>query len=256
LIVKQQLIAGRIYDNINHANESACNWCSNIIAHQVTRTTGKTPAELFTIEQPLLLKLPSGNFDISIWGNALVHKDHHLVFMGNFYSAPTCYIGLEVSVRAGFKTLEIYHDNRLVKSHIKLQGKGNWQTDKNDYPIGALKFLEKTPEKCLEEAKDIGEGTLEIVKTILLRRSKQRLRKVQAILRLEDKYGKTRLENACLKAFIYENFTYEGIRTCLEKNLENINPEIIPVTKAANNDNAYLRPASQYQSSMEAHYGR
>jgi transposase len=256
LIVKQQLIAGRVYDDINYANESALHWCSNIIAHKITRTTGKTPAELFTIEQPLLLKLPAGNFDISIWGNALVHKDHHLVFMGNFYSVPTCYIGLEVSIRAGFNTLDIYYDSKLIKSHIKLSGKGNWQTDKNDYPIGALKFLEKTPEKCLEEAKDIGEGTLEIVKTILLRRSKQRLRKVQAILRLEDKYGKDRLENACLKAFIYENFTYEGIRNCLEKNLENINPEIIPTTKAANDDNAYLRPASHYKSSMEAHYGR
>jgi len=102
----------------------------------------------------------------------------------------------------------------------------------------------------------MGEGTLEIIKVILSKRSKQRLRKAQAILRLEDKYGKDRLENACLKAFIYENFTYEGIRNCLEKNLENINPEIIPATKAANDDNAYLRPASHYQSSMEAHYGR
>jgi transposase len=37
LIVKQQLIAGRIYDNINHANEAAYNWCSNIIAHRITR---------------------------------------------------------------------------------------------------------------------------------------------------------------------------------------------------------------------------
>jgi transposase len=255
LIVKQQLIAGRIYDNINHANESARNWCSNIIAHKITRTTGKTPAELFTIEKPLLLKLPSGNFDISIWGNALVHKDHHLVFMGNFYSVPTCYIGLEVSIRAGFNTLDIYYDSKLIKSHIKLSGKGNWQTDKNDYPIGALKFLDKTPEKCLEEAKIIGEGTLEIVQTIFHKKSKQRLRKVQAILRLEDKYGKDRLEDACLKAFIYENYEYEAIRNCLEKNLENINPEEILITKPANNDNAYLRPASDYQSSMEAHYG-
>jgi transposase len=255
LIVKQQLIAGRIYDNINHANESSLNWCSNIIAHKITRTTGKTPAELFTIEQPLLLKLPPGNFDISIWGNALVHKDHHLVFTGNFYSIPTCYIGLEVSIRAGFNTLDIYYDNKLIKSHIKLSGKGNWQTDKNDYPVGALKFLDKTPAKCLEEAKNIGEGTLEIVQTIFHKKSKQRLRKVQAILRLEDKYGKDRLEDACLKAFIYENYEYEAIRNCLEKNLENINPEEILITKPANNDNAYLRPASDYQSSMEAHYG-
>lgn len=256
LITKQQLIAGRSYADINEANEHAKHWCRNIIAKKLTRTTGKTPEELFAEEQSKLLALPATEFDISEWMIAKVHRNHHIVCQGNFYSVPTNYIGLEVSVKVSLKTVEIYYENKIIKTHLKQEGKGQWSTDTNDYPESVLKFLNKTPEKCQSEADEIGEGTAEIIKLVLSKKSKQRLRKAQAILRLQEKYGKERLESACLKSFIYGAESYEQISNILAKNLEEKAPEAEPIIKyGANYNGAYLRPASSYQSSTEAHYG-
>ena len=253
-IVRQQLIAGRSYANINEANEAARRWCRDVICEQVTRTTGRTPKEMFLLEKPLLKKLPNGYFDIAYWQIYKVHKDHHIVCNGNFYSAPTAYIGLEVTVRIGLKTINIYYDNRLIKSHIKLEGRGNWQTDHNDYPQGVLKFLMKTKEKCLEEAKELGDAIAEVIAMVLDKESKRTLRKAQGILRLAEKYGKERLDNACLKAILYENYSYESISNCLKKNLEQTIEEAPPTALIANENNSYLRDHKQYASSTEAHY--
>jgi transposase len=46
-LVRQQLIAGRNYRDIHHANEQALLWCKDIIATVVTRSTGETPATRF-----------------------------------------------------------------------------------------------------------------------------------------------------------------------------------------------------------------
>ena len=245
-IVRQQLIAGRNYADIAAANQAAKTWCKDLIARQITRTTGKTPEELFAIEQQSLQPLPEGHFDIAEWQICKVHRDHHIVIYGNFYSIPTAYIDQEVSVRIGQKTIDVYLNNKLIKSNIKLAGKGNWQTDKNDYPQSALFFLNKTPEKCIEEARAIGDATAQIISNIVKKGSKQCLRKAQAILRLAEKYGKDRLESACLKAFYYENYSYESIVNCLNKNLENVEPESIREGVPANENNAYLRSASEY----------
>ena len=183
-----------------------------------------------------------------------MHKDHHIVCNGNFYSAPTAYIGLEVTVRIGLKTINIYYDNRLIKSHIKLEGRGNWQTDHNDYPQGVLKFLMKTKEKCLEEARELGNAIAEVIAIVLDKESKRTLRKAQGILRLAEKYGKERLDNACLKALLYENYSYESISNCLRKNLEQTIEEVPPTALIANENNSYLRDHKQYASYMEAHY--
>ena len=40
-IVKEQLIAGRSYIDINAANIEALKWCSNEISHRICSSTGK-----------------------------------------------------------------------------------------------------------------------------------------------------------------------------------------------------------------------
>jgi transposase len=247
LIVKQQLIAGMIYKDINEANTYAKDWCKNINAHQVTRTTGESPAAMFEREREFLLKLPSKVFDIAEWAEAKVHKDHHVVFRNNFYSLPTKYIGTEVWVKGGLRTIEIYQDNQLIKIHVRLEGKGKWQSDVNDYPESALRFLQNTPEKCLIDATAIGKATLEVINLILEHKSKQRLRKAQAILRLSAIFNAERLEKACLRACSYSNYSYESIKNILEKKLEEkALEEETPLIKSNSVNGDYLRPSSEY----------
>ncbi|WP_039454914.1 IS21 family transposase [Candidatus Jidaibacter acanthamoebae] len=257
LIVKQQLLAGRKYKDIEEANEKAKAWCRNIIANQVTRTTGKTPKEIYEKEEKAALKyLPKGVFDIPEWEKAKVHRDHHVVFRGNFYSVPTTYIGNEVWVRGGLRVVEIYCNHKIIKSHIREHEKGKWVTDVEDYPESVKKFIQKTPEKCLEEAESIGLNTLEVIKEVLSDISNQRLRKAQAILRLREHFSADRLEKACKRAYSYKCYSYKNIKNMLEKGMEaKAIEEEFSIAKLNNPQGSYVRSAQEFSTTMEVHHG-
>ena len=254
-IVKEQLIAGIEYKNIEEANKKARDWCINNIAHKITRTTGKAPKELYEREERnALMKLPNAAFDIASWAEVKIHADHHFVYQGNFYSVPTKYINQQVKVRAGIRTIEVYFKEVVIKVHIRKYGKGNWATDTKDYSVSALKYLENTPEKCIKDSEEIGKSTSEIIIKILEKRSNQALRKAQAILRLAKSYNAEKLEKACKRALFYENYTYSGIKNILKKGLEEEVLANSNLSKETPTKGSFTRESSEYATSTERHY--
>jgi hypothetical protein len=254
-MVKEQLIAGMNYDDLSAMNDFARNWCANKISHVVCSTTGERPIDLFNNEEKVHLKpLPSIAFDMPIWTDALVHNDHHFVLSGNFYSVPTRYIGSIVQIRMGLKTVQVYSEHVLIKTHVREYRKGQWITDETDYPDTAKLFLENTPSVCIKKAQLIGQATETIVTAILKDGTRTVLRKAQAILRLAEEYSNNRLENACLRAIVFDNYSYKSLKKILEDGLDSKNTKTCSTKRYIALDNiAYIRPANEYSSDMEAH---
>ena len=255
-IVKEQLIAGKSYHNIIEANSEAIKWCKNEISHRVCTTTGSKPIDLYLFEEKEhLLPMPSSVFDMPIWTRCRVQNDHHFVVKGNFYSVPTKYIGEEISVRLGMKTVTAYYKHQIIKTHPRNYNKGQWITDEKDYPKSALYYLENNPEKCLSCAKGIGNSTYQVISRILASGGRISLRKVQGILRLSQTYGNDRLEAACLRAVSYDNYTYEAISNILKNKLDQYSIPNIEGGKVKNiTANAYIRDPKEYSSDMEVNY--
>lgn len=255
-IVKEQLIAGKSYHNIIEANSEAIKWCKNEISHRVCTTTGSKPIDLYLFEEKEhLLPMPSSVFDMPIWTRCRVQNDHHFVVKGNFYSVPTKYIGEEISVRLGMKTVTAYYKHQIIKTHPRNYNKGQWITDEKDYPKSALYYLENNPEKCLSCAKGIGNSTYQVISRILASGGRISLRKVQGILRLSQTYGNDRLEAACLRAVSYDNYTYEAISNILKNKLDQYSISNIEGGKVKNiTANAYIRDPKEYSSDMEVNY--
>jgi transposase len=253
-IVRQQVLAGREFESINAANDRALTWCKDEIAHRVTRTTGRTPWDLYTSEdKPSLKALPEQDFECPIWQEGLVHKDQHVVFNGSFYSVPHHYVHQQVSVRATDKVVQFFSDMKLIKTHVRSLKKGAWITDEFDYPEGARKFLQQDEEYCLGAAKEIGTATVELISSILTPSSLTRRRKTQALLRLADTYGNQRLENACRRALDFGNTTYDSVKTILVKNLDKLSENSRSlVSKDQLSKGAYLRPASEFSVFQES----
>lgn len=216
-IVRQQLIAGRNYKEIQEANERAIRWCKEEISQVVTRTTGETPLVRFNRdEKPILKALPPKAFESSVWVELLVHKDCHIVFKGSFYSVPYMYVGQDVWVRAGTRLLQIFANERLVKSHILASSKGMWITDLSDYPEHKQGFLRRDKAYCLEQAKLIGVSVYTLLDQLINSPSITLQRKAQAILRLSDRHGKADLDAACKHALMFGNLEYQSIKSILE----------------------------------------
>ncbi len=255
-IVKEQLIAGKSYHNIIEANSEAIKWCKNEISNRVCTTTGSKPIDLYLFEEKEhLLPMPSSVFDMPIWTRCRVQNDHHFVVKGNFYSVPTKYIGEEISVRLGMKTVTAYYKHQIIKTHPRNYNKGQWITDEKDYPKSALYYLENNPEKCLSCTKGIGNSTYQVISRILASGGRISLRKVQGILRLSQTYGNDRLEAACLRAVSYDNYTYEAISNILKNKLDQYSIPNIEGGKVKNiTANAYIRDPKEYSSDMEVNY--
>lgn len=220
-IVRQQVLAGRSFKDIEAANSHALHWCRHEIALRPTRTTGKTPWEIFVKEEKvLLLPLPLKDYSCAIWHSLKVHRDHHLVFEGSYYSVPSQYIGKEVMLRASERMVDIYLDHVRIKTHVRAQSRGQWVTDSQDYPKKARAFLEKDKDHCLNEAQEIGDSVHEFLRQILKSSSLLHQRKAQAILRLGEKYGRDRLEAACERALSFDNMTYRSLKRILVQGLE------------------------------------
>lgn len=220
-IIRQQILAGRSFDNIGKLNDYAHHWCGNIIANEITRTTGETPKQRFARdEQSKLLPLPNVPYEYATWQEVKVGRDQHVTFKGSFYSMPIKYVGETVTIKATQHMLSIYYLGKQIKAHKRLLGKGKWSTDNGDISERAKHYLDNTPDVCLEKAKAIGPATHSMLGTLLSTPTTCRLRKAQAILRLADRYTQARLESVCVHALQFGNTSVDALKRIITHDLD------------------------------------
>ena len=253
-IVRQQVLAGRSFKTIEDANTYALHWCLNEIAQRPTRTTGQTPWKRFIeVEKASLKPLPDQDYECPVWQSAKIPKDQHAVFEGSFYSVPSPYVGQTVWIRAGQRIVDIFFNETRIKTHVRACNKGQWMTDKVDYPEQARLFLEKDREACLAEAEEIGPHTYGLLCEVLTPSTLTRQRKAQAILRLAKQYTPHRLEAACKRAKLFGNLRYGCLKRILEQGLDDreIEEGEIRVSLASLKESSYLHPAAAFAFSAE-----
>jgi len=73
---------------------------------------------------------------------------------------------------------------------------------------------------CREQARKIGPKAEELITDLLGERPLNRLRAVQGILRMTQKYGPERLEAACRRALFFNELSYRTIKRILVNNLD------------------------------------
>jgi hypothetical protein len=137
--------------------------------------------------------------------------------------------------------VEIFAEQARVKTHIRESRKGQWVTDQQDYPKGARCFLEKGTTECLEEAKEF-----------LVKPSRTHQRKAQAVLRLAETYGPTRLEGACERAILFGNSKYQCLQNILKEGLDQkplIKEESHKLSPEQLQKGSYLRDQQEFASS-------
>jgi hypothetical protein len=174
-----------------------------------------------------------------------VHQDCHVVIDGSYYSVPYTHIGQTLCAHVGERVVEIFHGQDLVATHERSQESGQWLTRLEHYPAGKAAYLQRTPERCRQIALGIGPATSQVVETLLAERPLDRLRAVQAILRLEETVGARRLEDACARAIHFADPSYRRIKCILNAALDR---EPLPEAAAPMPDRPYVfaRPAAEF----------
>lgn len=246
-VVRQQMVAGREYDSLADLNDAALTWCLEEVGTVPNGTTQEAPVTRYERDERSSLKpLPTAAFANPTWSECKVHPDHHIVFERSYYSVPTRYVGKTVWVRATFRLVEIYFQEELIKTHVRAARKGTWQTDQNDYPPPAKAFLFFHPAHCRAKAVELGPDVSAMMEAILADNALRNLRKGQALLRLGEKYGAARLNEACRHLLAFDSTELKRIQQVLERGVPAPAADPAVSTELSQQTLAFLHPAESF----------
>ena len=250
--VRENFFKGEEFIDCEHVQREAVKWCTDVAGMRIHGTTRKRPRIVFEEqEKEFLLPLQEERFDIPKWGSCTVHPDHHIRFGNALYSLPTEYIGKKVEIRADSKLMRIYHQGEVIKTH-PLMSEGKRSTDYEDYPKHKTPYAMRNCDYYIGKAKESGSNCGCFMEHLLSGDFPwTKLRQAQKLIRLSEKYGTARIEQACSRAlsfslidvFRLERIIKQGLGKEAEKGGEKNRGVVVPAR--------FGRPAEYFKQKKE-----
>lgn len=213
--VKGNFLPTRSFRDLADLNTQARRWVLEEAGVRVHGTTRDQPLVLFAVEKPLLRALPAIAPDLGTWTCVRLHRDCHVQFEYCYYSAPFTLIGQQLWLRATDNAVAIYQDYRQVALHPRGRKRGQRFTVREHLPPDAQAFFAHDREWCVRQATQVGPACAQFIEQLLTDRIVERLRAAQSTLRLAERYGRARLEAACLRALTHDSGSYRTVKTIL-----------------------------------------
>ncbi len=190
-------------------------WSHQVANHRQCRPLLRVaPQVVFDAEEAdTLLPLPRHAFELAKWSRPKVGPDIHIKVGKALYSVPWANIGKQVDAREGVRTVEVYLEGTLIKTHVRIE-KGK-QTDNADYPPEKIAFMMRTPAWCRRRAGELGESVSQLVGVLMEVNALYRLRSAQGVVHLADKYDAERLNAACRRAIDVGDPSYKTVKGIL-----------------------------------------
>jgi transposase len=178
-------------------------------------------------EQSLLKSLPSEPFLLKHTAKAKVQKNYHVILGEDWhqYSVPYQHIGKQVKIIYDMDEVEIYLGLQRIAVHQRDYRKHRYTTLSEHMPEKHQKYQEIKgwdADYFLRKAQELGESSLAIMNHILQSRTftEQAYNACLGLLRLCERYGKNRFENACKRAVDAPRINYRLIDNILANNLD------------------------------------
>lgn len=213
--------AGETFVDLVEAQSAVEGWCRVRAGMRTHGTTGLHPIEVFAEhEQPALAPAPAGRYDLPIYRDAKVARDHHIQIAKALYSVPGGLIGQTVAVRADSKLVKIYTRGVLVKTHPRVPA-GHRSTDVEDLPADKTVYALRDIDRLIGEAAGHGDAVGAFAKVVLDHPLPwTKMRQVYKLFGLCRRYGDDRVEMACRRALEVECDSVTVVGRMLERALE------------------------------------
>jgi transposase len=213
--------AGESFIDLADAQRRAVEWCRVRAGLRLHGTTQARPAEVFAEEElPHLLPAPTEPYDLPLYSQPKVHRDHHVEVARALYSVPGNLIGSRVEARADRSLVRIFHRGQLVKVHARVPP-GKRSTDPADLPSDktayAMRDLNLLQRMAASHGEAIGAYAAALLDTPL---PWTKMRQVYALLGLANKWGDERVDAACRSALEHEVVNVGLIGRMLERGTE------------------------------------
>ena len=183
---------------------------------------GCRQSQFDAVDRPALHPLPTEPYVYAEWRTARVNIDSHVEIAGHYYSVPSALVHRALDIRLTPTTVECFHTNQRVASHVRSAERGRHTTVVAHLPSAHQQYLAWSPSRLIQWAETVGPATGTVVAELLARRPhpEQGYRSCLGILRLERAYSPARLEAACRRAHALEAFTYKSVQSILKTGLD------------------------------------
>jgi transposase len=183
---------------------------------------GSRLSQFLEIDKPALKPLPATPYEYAAWKKAKAGFNYHIELEKHHYSVPFTLVRTELHVRYNSQTVEIYHQNNRIASHVRSYVPNGYTTDKLHMPTNHQHQSEWTPERICHLASHMGTETAFFVEALMASRQhpQQGFKACMGVLRFEKSYGKERLEAACKRASTLGAYSYKSIESILKNNLD------------------------------------
>lgn len=219
--VQKNFFAGEEFTDRDHAQREAIRWCRTVAGLRIHGTTRKRPLVVFEQDElKALLPLSPERFDVPVFADCTVHRDHHIQFQKAIYSLPTQYIGKTVFVRGDSALVRIYYQQQLIRTHPKKKP-GERSTIYEDYPQEKSAYAMRDVNYYIRTAREKGEQQGAFMAELLAGDVPWAfLRQAQSLLRLNDKYGSARVDAACARALNFGLMNVKRVEGIIRQALE------------------------------------
>ena len=179
-----------------------------------------------TMEASHLRTLPSQAYIIRDFTPPItVQKNYHVYFSTDkhYYSVPSKYRGLKVTIAFTDSEIEVYAKNRRIAFHRREEGVNQYTTNRDHMPPAHQYQSGLSVDKFLQWAGKIGPQTQQAVATVLASREvpQQAFKSSQGILSLAKTHGSISLELACRLVNGVDGVpSYKNLKRILDKGLE------------------------------------
>ena len=240
---REDCFRGELLRSLEQTRERALHWSRSEYGMRRHSTTQRLPHEHFeSVEKSHLKPPPSTPYDIPIWCDPKVGRDHLAQVAKALYSLPTLWIGKRLQARADRSLVRFYLRGELIKTHPR-KGRGERSIDPGDFPDEKRAYAMRDIAYLQRQATECGAAVGAFAAALLEGPLPwTRMRRVYALLRLVRRYGEARVNATCATALEHEMLNVRR----LENMLKNPQP---PATAAAARSlppSRYLRDPRQY----------
>jgi transposase len=178
------------------------------------------------LDRPMLRALPPKRYEAATFRKCRVNIDYHVEVDAHYYSVPHSLVRQQVEARITRHGVEILHGGKRVAAHARSRRKGHYTTVADHMPAAHRAHMEWSPGRLLNWGASIGAGTETVVNHLLTNRPHPEMgyRACLGLLKLARKYGKERLEAACLRAVAIGAPTRRSVISILESGLDRQSP--------------------------------
>ncbi len=226
-VVERWILArlrNRQFFSLSELNAAIRELLSDLNARQMRKLPGSRLSLFETLERDCLRPLPPEPFEYCEWNTARVGIDYHVEVDRHYYSVPSALTRRQVDLRVTAATVEVFHGNRRVASHVRSRQVGGHSTHAEHMPKAHRAHAEWSPARLLAWASEVGAQTAEVVSRILEAKPhpEQGYRACLGLQRLARRYTPERLEAACRRTLAINAPSYLSVESILKLGLDRI----------------------------------